>query len=420
MPGADIDVTLANRSSHNPLPEPATLGQAPPSPSRRQRAIAALVLGLVAGGYVAFQFHRFPPGTEADFNLWWDGARALLAGQEPYAATPRTRLGYPLFYPLPALLVLTPLALLPLAVARSVFFGLGTALFAYALSSRGWWALLAIISAPMLNASQSQQWAPLLVGAIMLPALSWLVSVKPSLGLALLAGWGTRRSFLGIAALWGLSLLIDPGWVPHWLAAAREAPHRPLLWVPAGTCLLVALLRWRRPEARMLALLACVPSTGFPYEWIPLFLIPQSLRQMALLVGLADLAFLPMLMVTPGTPYDHISLTMTLVGLLTVYIPALILVLQRPNVAPGATPLHAALGNSSAPSSEPWPWWVLVLGGLILAVGAYHQLTAAATEGWGMPASLRLLEHELKRAANVVGILFAAGLIIAGIQRASR
>src|SRR4029078_6587043 len=40
-----------------------------------------------------------------------------------------------------------------------------------------------------------------------------------------------------------------------------------------GPLILLALIRWRRPEARLIAALACVPQTTLLYEAVPLFLV---------------------------------------------------------------------------------------------------------------------------------------------------
>jgi hypothetical protein len=43
--------------------------------------------------------------------------------------------------------------------------------------------------------------------------------------------------------------------------------------------------RRRRPEARLLAALVCVPITLMPYEAVPIFLIPRICWEAATLVG---------------------------------------------------------------------------------------------------------------------------------------
>jgi hypothetical protein len=55
--------------------------------------------------------------------------------------------------------------------------------------------------------------------------------------------------------------------------------------------LLIALLRWRRPEARVLAALACVPQTMRFIDQLPLLAVAQSFRQ-SLLVSL--LSYVPL------------------------------------------------------------------------------------------------------------------------------
>ena len=61
---------------------------------------------------------------------------------------------------------------------------------------------------------------------------------------------------------------------------------RPPLLYWGGPLMLLALLRWRRPEARLLAALSCVPHTPELYESLYLFLVPASMWQGALLAAL--------------------------------------------------------------------------------------------------------------------------------------
>jgi hypothetical protein len=85
----------------------------------------------------------------------------------------------------------------------------------------------------------------------------------------------------------GLSLVLQPSWPAAWRASFHTAPH---LIVPAlqpgGIILLAALGRWHRADARLLAVLACVPQTPSPYDLFPMALIPRTLRQ-SLIMGLS-------------------------------------------------------------------------------------------------------------------------------------
>src|SRR5438034_592246 len=81
---------------------------------------------------VAWSVWRQPQPLPSDLAPVWAGARALLARQNPYEAVRPANplsLGFPLMYPLTAVLTLTPVAVLPLWWVDPIFVGLGFALF---------------------------------------------------------------------------------------------------------------------------------------------------------------------------------------------------------------------------------------------------------------------------------------------------
>ena len=88
-----------------------------------------------------------------------------------------------------------------------------------------------------------------------------------------------------------VSLAAMPTWPREWLAQLPDSPyHFSPLRTPLGFILLLALARWRRPEARLLVVLGIVPQSPFVYEVLPLFLIPKSRFQTYALVIGSDLA----------------------------------------------------------------------------------------------------------------------------------
>jgi hypothetical protein len=108
--------------------------------------------------------------------------------------------------------------------------------------------------------------------------------------------------------------------------------------------MLAALLRWRRPEGRLLAALCCLPHVTTLYETLPLFLVPSNRHQAYLLLGLSYVAAVWQAWLVPTG-----SLLEQVVGrwpvlLVCLYLPAVVMVLLRPNEAPGPTSLR---GDSS-------------------------------------------------------------------------
>jgi hypothetical protein len=99
--------------------------------------------------------------------------------------------------------------------------------------------------------------------------------------------------------------------------------------------MLLALLRWRRPEARLLLLMSCIPQFPFFYDQLALWLIPQSRRETLNLTWCSHAAFVAwfvlsfdwesgMVVMSTAAPYV----------LALLYIPCLIMVLRKPNEKP--------------------------------------------------------------------------------------
>ena len=317
------------------------MSDAPTLPRPRQRALAAAAIGLIAAGYVLYLYGWGKPHNVSDFDAIWAGGRALLAGDDPYAAIQSPPWPWDLQYPLPTLLVALPFTFLPLAAARAAFMGISSALLAWGLTARAWWPLWMLAGGQMLLALEAVQWTPLFAAGVLLPAVRWIWGAKPTTGAVLFAAYPDRRTIWGGIALFATAFLVFPGWLDGWLASAGRAPHRPGLLRFGGALLLLALLRWRRPEARQVAAVALVPLSPHVYEALPLLLLARSRREMLLLTFCGTLGFFAALTVPrPGGP-DHGPIPWAIV-FFSCYLPALIAVLLRRNPARATTapPLH--------------------------------------------------------------------------------
>jgi len=299
-------------------------------PSRTWRATVSLAAGLVAGVFVVVLYARQRPGVISDWDPTWVATTALLRGESPYGAIQVPPWPNWLLYPLPALLLTAPFTFIPLPLARGVFAGIGTAAFTWAVTRQHRWTLYFLLSGAMLWSWAVVQWAPLLVAAILTPWLSWVLAVKPTSGFALWSGWPNRMAVIGGLLFVGLSLLVRPGWIPEWLASVSRTSHEPHLLRPGGFLLLLGLLRWRRPEARLLAALALVPQTTALYETLPLALLCRSRPEAAAFAGLTMLAHLVFLL-GPQGPWPVGAEYQWWVLLVLVYLPAIASVLTRPN-----------------------------------------------------------------------------------------
>jgi hypothetical protein len=309
------------------------------------RLSLAVVIGVASAWPLWWLGHQ-PTHATVDFDQLWIAGRALLDGHDPYAVVGpgRTYAGlywpWPLAYPLTAVLLVLPLAALPFVLARAVFAAIGMTVLAWALLRDGWWRLPILLSFPALYAARQAQWSPFFTAALLVPGFAAVAAAKPNLGLALVAAARSpraARTALVTAIVAGLvlgvvSLIVQPDWPQAWIAALRMSPRfvSPILR-PGGVLVLLALLRWRRPEARLLVVLACLPQTGHWYDALPLFLVPQTALETWSLVLLSHIGGRIWLSLpNTGTPATDLKMVGTFL-VLSAYLPGVLMVLRRPN-----------------------------------------------------------------------------------------
>ena len=287
-------------------------------------------------------FHYyFSPDAYSDFDQIWLSARALLAGQNPYLTVPAS-FPYPNYYPLAAHLLGLPLAPLPLGAARCVFAFLTAAAATWAVVRHHRPALLLLATGPFLYAIQRGQWSPLILVACLIPSWGMVAAAKPTAGLAAILYRPSRAAVLGAVVLTLLSLLVMPRWPLDWLAAVSEQRHlRAPLLLPGGFLIALALLRWRRPEARLLLLLAAVPQTVVPYELVPLAVVPRTRGEVLLVVAAWTAVYLMMIVIDPAPLPRHELIPADYrprgwwALLVFGYLPILGIILRRGNATPG-------------------------------------------------------------------------------------
>jgi hypothetical protein len=171
---------------------------------------------------------------------------------------------------------------------------------------------------------------------MLLPSVAWVAVAKPNLGAAM-AAYSLSRQVLvimivGAAILVVASLVVLPGWPREWWTNVRSAPHfvAPIMR-PAGFLLLAAVARWRRPEARLLAALACIPQTPTFYDHVLVFVVARTARESLVLVVLTFAVYFA---VGFAGPFDTFQQWGDFVANATnalIYAPAVIMVLRRPN-----------------------------------------------------------------------------------------
>ena len=260
--------------------------------SLQKRILAACAIGAAAA--ILCYTYQLGHGASAG-DLWIPlcMARALLGGAEPYAAcrsvhsdgvTPATA------NPLTTGLAMLPFAPLPDPVVAAVVFGLSSGLLAFGLARDGAWRLLVFLAFPYWESLRWVQWAPLLMAVALFPALLPLTLIKPHVGLPIALTRLTWRRALACAAFGLLSLAIEPSWPWRWLGQVGDyTGFVPLLALP-GPLLLLALLRWRSPDARLFTLLALAPQRIY-YDQLLLFVLPRGARELLALSAISWLVF---------------------------------------------------------------------------------------------------------------------------------
>ena len=211
-------------------------------------------MAVVVATYVAF-YGLANPDFVSDFDQIWAGARALWQDKDPYAVVgPGREFGWrwPLYYPLPALIAVSPLGLLPVIAARAIFAAATSALLAWAITRDGWSRFPIFLSVSFMVTLELGQWSALYAAAYFLPFLGAFSIAKPNFGVALLAAARDGRPLVwagaGTLALLVASQVLQPGWHHDWLDNLRSANHfEAHVQRPLGFLLLLAVLRWRRP-----------------------------------------------------------------------------------------------------------------------------------------------------------------------------
>jgi hypothetical protein len=213
---------------------------------------------------------------EVDWVYFWTAGHALVTGENPYRAVDAL-VSYPLYYPGPAIVVLAPFGLVPARLGWLLFsvvsgYAFGLAAVRY---GRGLW--VGALSACFLEAIAYGQWTPLLIAGGVIPGLGFVLAAKPSVGAALFGFRPNRSAVVGTLILTGVSLVLMPTWPSDWWAAMdRTGQYVAPVQRPGGWLLLLAALRWRAPEARLLLLLALIPHTTALHGALPLFLIGEN------------------------------------------------------------------------------------------------------------------------------------------------
>ena len=308
------------------------------------RWVAALIAAMIACVGIFYAAHvQASSTTPLDFDQLYMAAKFMLAKRDPYRLIgPGREYNWPFqyfLYPLTSAVGVIPLTLLPLSAARLAFAVTTATLYVYALAFQpgSRWRYVTVLSKPFQAALLVGQSSFLLASMVLLPEAFLFAAMKPNIAAAVLLASPKRRALLfamaGGFALLAVSLALQPRWPFEWLAMVRADPYRrSAVGQSGGFLLLLAVLRWRRPEARLLLTLALVPQTLGMYDGLVLFAIPRRASEFIALVALSHFAFLRTFFNPHLTSMDaYVAATAAAVAH-WLFLPTLLIVLRRPNV----------------------------------------------------------------------------------------
>jgi hypothetical protein len=303
---------------------------------RRMRWALAIAIGVVVApiAWHIQTIHSHP----SDFAQVWYAARALLAGNNPYEVVGPGRpfpWPFPLLYPLTALITAIPFAAMPLRVANMLWVACSAAILGWGVTRERLWTpkLWVFASWSYFAAAHLAQWSPLLTAAAFLPWVGFALAAKPTIGAALFVAYPSRRALISALALAVASLIVFPSWPVSWIQTLHGTSHMsaPVAHLSVGgPLILLSLIKWKRPEARLLAALACVPQTTLIYEAVPLFLVVNRWYEG---LALSILSFVVGAWPVPPQASDY-NLSLWVTGdvmVLSLYLPCVVFVLTRPN-----------------------------------------------------------------------------------------
>ena len=312
-------------------------------PTTVQRLLVSLLIGVAAAA--VHYFHAALSGGLSDFTGLWYGSRLLSAGQNPYLLIgPHRLIGLPspLYYPAPALVSVLPLTILPYHLAGTVFVLVSAALLTFGATRDGWQRLPIFPSVAFLTSAELGQWSILMTAAVFIPALSFLSIAKPQASLPVIAASSDRTTWVaaigGGLILLAISFALLPGWPMAWwqLLSSTTYFSAPIA-TPGGVAIALVLLRWRRPEAWLVFVAACMPQTWYPYNGLILLIVASSYTEACVLSLLSSAGWVIAYLFFVGE-WRSEGTRSVLQGVLIAlcYLPATVMILRRPNTGPPA------------------------------------------------------------------------------------
>lgn len=316
--------------------------------------MVAFLIAIVAAA--AIYAHSLKSGNDrSDFSQALFGARALLHGANPYVLVGPTRVyesQWPVMYPATAYAFAIPFAGFSDGVAAALFVAASTFLLVYGMTAGTWHRLPMLASIAFLSSVQLAQWSIVVTAMLFLPMLAAVVAVKPQAAFPVIASSPNRvaltAALIGGLVLLAVSIVLLPSWPIEWWRIIRETQQlRPPIMRLGGPLILLVLLRWRRPEAWLVFLMACMPQSWAWYNALTLLAIATTYREACVLSLVSSIGGLAAVWYIrdSSSPASYPAWGAALVAF--AYLPATIAVLRRPNVTESAPWRERAIERSS-------------------------------------------------------------------------
>jgi hypothetical protein len=293
---------------------------------------------LLAALALSYRYSKF--GDRSDFSQALFGARALLNGADPYALVGPGRVydsHWPVMYPATTYVAAIPFTPLSDGYAAEIFIGVSVFLLVYGLTADTWHRLPMLASVAFTHSVQLAQWSPLMTAILFMPLLGMFAALKPQASIPIIAVSQLRKSItaaaIGGISLFAISLAMFPSWPAEWLRVVRSGEQfAPPILRLGGFLILLALTRWRRPEAWLILLMALMPQTWGWYNVLPLLAIASTYREACVLSLVSSFGALMTAWYITDADSGAGRSAWGAAQVAFAYLPAVIAVLRRPNV----------------------------------------------------------------------------------------
>ncbi|HSQ04809.1 MAG TPA: hypothetical protein VLN59_12280 [Burkholderiales bacterium] len=300
-------------------------------PLRTRVLIAALFAGVA--GAITWRSQYVVHALGGDYLMLWRAAHIVLDGGDPYRLMwwmKLPALHTPFNYPLPGVGMGLPFVWLRPQNAAIAFVTCSAGLLGFALTRDSFARVPILLSIPFIFAAQLSQTSLLILALGLVPAAAGLTVMKPNIGLALFSWRPHNRTVVVGGILLLGTVIISPSWPAEWIVLVRTSPthHAPI--ATGGIVALVALLRWRRPEARLLVAMALIPHGLYFYDELPLWLVAATRREAVILTVMSWVGWFGWLAMSNGSGGPHLRDAAPWI-VASLYAPCAIMILLRPN-----------------------------------------------------------------------------------------